>query len=318
MSEIVIERLARRLLKCPFDQELFDSAKSALSLRVHLCEAHGAEICRSHRIVRRQASDPADRPRRLYCCLDCDFAVPEGGDGNPQTGMYNHIRAEHPNPRGPVQFRFRTTEDETVIDNFVNELESFEVSICARCDQIFADDATVAEHWIEKHYEEVVTVEEANKALESDPERFGSTLIECLAQVAEEEVLQRLTIREPDDGYEIRHSPSVPRVRSAPSESIVYIKGEAVTLLDREVEELFRYEGLDLGDEVSMGQTQAVPVELRFCNIKDGYIPLVKNIRSILPPLLADGEIVEFCWHARTGVLVPMQGEQIQARYLQY
>ena len=158
----------------------------------------------------------------------------------------------------------------------------------------------MAEHWIESHYEEVVTVQEARSALESHPERFRRTLTECLVEVAEEEVLRRLTIREPDDGYEIRHSPAVPRVRSAPSESIIYVEHEAVTMLDREVEELFRYEGLDVGDDVSVGQSQTVRIELRFCNIQDGYIPLVGNVRSILPPLLVDGEIVEVSWHAES------------------
>src|SRR6266571_2260130 len=108
MSETVIERLARRLSKCPFDQELFDSGKLALSLRLHLCEAHVAEICLPHRIARPPDSDLGERPRKLYCCPLCDFAVPNPGVENPLSAIINHIEVEHSRPDGgPVHIEFR-------------------------------------------------------------------------------------------------------------------------------------------------------------------------------------------------------------------
>src|SRR5207302_10905337 len=116
---------------------------------------------------------------------------------------------------------------------------------------------------------------------ENNPERFRAALAECLAEVAEEEIRRRLSVREPDDGYEIHHSPSVPRVRSAPGESIIYVEREAVSLLDREIEEFFSCEGLDLGNDGALDQHQTARVELRFCNIEDGYISLVKEVRRI-------------------------------------
>lgn len=292
--ESVIECLAQRLHKCPFDQQFFDSSNSVLGLRLHLCESHAGEICQSHRISRPEPFDSGDRPRRLYCCLHCDFAA---APGNAIASIIQYITTEHPNSQGPAIISFRTSEDEDVIDRFVDQQGTIEVRICnyPDCRQIFDDEARIAEHWVETHSDAGVMVEDARNALESNPERFRTALAECLAEVAEEEVRRRLSIREPDDGYEIHHSPSVPRVRSAPSESIIYVEREAVSQLDREIEELFGYEGLDFENEVQLDQYQTVRVELRSCNINDGYIPLVKEVRSILP-LLADGEIIEVCW----------------------
>lgn len=39
----------------------------------------------------------------------------------------------------------------------------------------------------------------------------------------------------------------------------------------------------------------AVSVEMRFCNIVDGYVPMVKEVRRILPSLV-DGESIEVSW----------------------
>jgi len=294
MRDSVIECLAQRLVKCPFDGQLFDSSNSALGLRLHLCESHAGEIFQPHRITRRQPFDSGDRPRKLYCCVDCDFAAPPG---DAIASITQHITAEHPNPRGPTIISFRTSEDEDLIDRFVEQQGTIEVHICSypNCSQIFDDEARVAEHWVETHSDAGVMVEEVRSALENNPERFRAALAECLAEVAEEEIRRRLSVREPDDGYEIHHSPSVPRVRSAPGESIIYVEREAVSLLDREIEEFFSCEGLDLGNDGALGQHQTARVELRFCNIEDGYISLVKEVRRILP-LLADGEMVEFCW----------------------
>src|SRR5437667_4772317 len=95
MNKIVIERLAQRLLKCPFDQQLFDSA---FSLRLHLCDAHRTEISRSHRVACQGSAENTERPKQLYCCPHCEFVVPEPSCQNPHDSIINHIRTEHPNP----------------------------------------------------------------------------------------------------------------------------------------------------------------------------------------------------------------------------
>src|SRR5437016_1348576 len=122
MGGTVIERLARRLRRCPFDQELFDRTNSALQLRLHLREAHSNEICPTHRIARLSSSEPEERPTKLYCCRDCDFATPYF------TEVVSHIQTEHPDPRGgPAHIGFRISEDETVIDTFMERRESVDV-----------------------------------------------------------------------------------------------------------------------------------------------------------------------------------------------
>src|SRR5205823_3656168 len=120
-------------------------------------------------------------------------------------------------------------------------------------------------------------------ALETDPYRFRTSLAECLGELAEGELRRRLSVREADDGYQIHHAPGVPHVRSRPNESVIYIEREAVSLLDSEIDELFRYEGLDGLDDGPLNRHETARVELRFCNIEDGYIPLVKEVRSVLP-----------------------------------
>lgn len=295
MNDAIIEEFARGLIRCPFEPQLFDSAKAALSLRLHLCESHLRDIQTPHRIARPKDSDPDERPRTLYCCPHCDFAAPQPGNQNPIDAISKHIQAQHPNPFGPAQIGFRLSDDETVIDNFVDMRESVEVCVCTRCDRIYANEAAVAEHWIEMHCDSAVTVEEARSALTVEPERFRTALADCLAEIAENEFRRTLSFRAPDDGYEIRHSPNVPRVRTTPTEGVIYVEREAVMLIDREIDELFKYEGLDIADEGPLNQSQTARVELRFCNIEDGYIPLVQEVRMILP-LLADGDLVEVCW----------------------
>jgi len=126
-------------------------------------------------------------------------------------------------------------------------------------------------------------------------------LAESLVETADEETRQRLSAQEPDDGYVIHHCPNVPRVRSRPSEHIVFIEREAVNLTDLEMGKLLECEGLDYEDEIrpdeiwSESKHRTVFIDLRFCNGIDGYIPLVKEVRGILPPL-ADGETIEFSW----------------------
>jgi hypothetical protein len=294
-------RLARRLLKCPFDQQLFDSA---LGLRLHLYGAHRTEISRPHRVACQRSSENVERPRQLYCCPHCDFAVPDPSWSNPTSEMIEHVRSEHPGPDPcvPVWLSFAVSTDEELIDGYMEQSGSIERRACARegCITICADDDSVALHWGEEHCDNP-SAEEAPRAFEADPEKLGVLLAEIFAEIAEEETRERLARREPDDGYVIHHSPSVPRVRSKPGEYIVYINRESLRFEDREVEELLEREGWDVGEEIpsgevwAQGRQQTVIIELRFCNIVDGYVPLVKEIRRILPPL-GDGETIEVAW----------------------
>lgn len=125
-------------------------------------------------------------------------------------------------------------------------------------------------------------------------------MAEIFSEIEEEEAREQLAYREPDDRYVIHHSPSVPRVRSRQTESIVYIEREPAPFPNRELEELLEREGWDEGEvspgeEWAEGRQQIATVEMRFCNIVDGYIPLVKGVRQILPPLM-DGEAIEVSW----------------------
>lgn len=298
-EEEVSKRLARRLLKCPFDQQLFDSD---LSLRLHLCDAHRQDISRPHRVACQVAAENTERPKRLKCCPHCDFVVADFPDQRPQVGMFHHIRDEHhSNPFEPVQVSFRVSEDEEVIDGYMEQQGSIERRACVRCGTICADDDSIALHWVMEHCERVTT-DEAQHVLEADPEKFRVQLAEIFSEIEDEEARKRLAYREPDDGYLIHHSPGVPRVRSRPAESIVYIEREPVHFFDLELEELLEREGWDEsevspGEEWSEGRQQTAVIELRFCNVVDGYIPLVKEVRRILPSLM-NGETIEVSWQS--------------------
>jgi hypothetical protein len=214
--------------------------------------------------------------------------------------MVNHIQDQHPNSFGQTSVSFRTSDDESLIDGFVESQQSIAACACLRCPKNFADDASVAEHWLEMHCNEV-TVEEARHAYDADPERFRIQRAEIFSEIAEEEIRMRLSFQEPEDGYIIHHVPNVPRMRSKPGEYDVFIERERVTFLDRELEELLEREGWDIAEDAPFGaewtenSQQSTTIELRFCNIVDGYIPLVKDVRSILPPT-TDGEIVKVAW----------------------
>jgi hypothetical protein len=310
MNEIIIERLARRLLKCPFDQQLFDSA---FGLRKHLCDEHRAQISRPHRVACQTDTRNTERPKQLYCCPHCDFVVPEPSYQNPHSGIVNHIRAEHPNPNQfePTELSFAVSKDEELIDGYMEQQGSIERRACAHegCSTIHNDDDSVALHWAEEH-RETVTDEEVRRVFEADPERFRAFLAEIFRELEEEEVRNRLAYRAADDGYVIHHSPGVPRVRSRPAESIVYVEREPVRFDNRELEELLEREGWDAELEVTPGEAwaegrqQTTTVELRFCNIVDGYIPLVKEVRRILPPLM-DGEAIEVSWQGEPDLWFP-------------
>jgi hypothetical protein len=303
VDAIVIERLARRLLKCPFDQELFNLP---LLLRLHLSERHETEICRRCSVPRQSHLQGIERPETIYLCGHClNFVVPEAGDGRGVGEMERHIGAEHPNPGGPIELRFFVSKDTTLIDRLVEQESSEEARGCAYrgCSEVFADVDSVALHWAEDHCS-MATVEEARRALEADPGRFRDQLAQVFAEMEQEEARKRLAAREPDDGYVIHHHPSVPRVRSRPAESILYVEREPVSFLDREVEDMLDYEGLDVEEEAPFGvewpgREETVTVELRFCNILEGYVPLVKHVRRLLPPL-ADGEAIEASWQGES------------------
>ncbi len=300
MNEAVFENLAKHIFKCPCCAGIFESQ---LGLRLHLCGSHVTEICRHYRVPRQTSLDGTERPEKLYLCGQCfQYVVPETFGRNPISEIESHIRAEHPNPSGPTQIKLAVSEDTTLIDQFVDQQASQEVCACnfTNCSEVCADEASVALHWAEKHCE-AVTVEEARRAFEADPERFRAVLAASLDEVAREEARQELSTQEPDDGYVVHHCPNVPRVRSRPSEHIVFIEREVVSLADSEMEELLEYEGLDFREEIqpdeiwSESKHRTVMIDLRFCNIVDGYIPIVKEIRGILPPL-ADGGTVEVSW----------------------
>lgn len=308
MNEIVIERLAQRLHKCPFDQQLFDSA---LGLRLHLCAAHPAEISRPHRVACQAPSDNAERPRQLYCCPHCDFVVPDPFDQSPVSAILDHVQAEHrsPNPCEPVRLGFAVSTDEELIDGYVEQQGSIDWRACTRCNTVCADEDSVALHWVEEHCGPVAAAE-ARQALEADTERFRVQLAEIFSEIEEEEARKRLAYRETDDGYIIHHSPNAPRVRSKPAESIVYVERESVRFADRELEELLEREGWELEQDATLseewteGSLQSTAIELRFCNIVDGYIPLVKDVRRILPTLM-DGEVIEVSWQGEPDVWFP-------------
>jgi hypothetical protein len=187
MNEIIIERLARRLLKCSFDGELFDSA---LSFRLHLCNDHRTQISRPHRVACQADTQNTERPKQLYCCPHCDFVVPEPSYQNPHSGIGNHIQAKHPNPNQfePTKVSFTVSTDEELIDGYMEQQGSIERRACARdnCTTICADDDSIALHWVEEHCE-TATVEEIRQALEADSEKFRILLAEIFRELEEEE-----------------------------------------------------------------------------------------------------------------------------------
>jgi hypothetical protein len=77
-----------------------------------------------------------------------------------------------------------------------------------------------------------------------------------------------------------------------------------------ELEELLECEGLDLADDESPaeiwaeGESRTIHIDLRFCNLMDGYIPRVKEVHNILPPL-RDGGMVEMSWQEEPEIWFP-------------
>lgn len=232
--------------------------------------------------------------------------VPDAVGRSALSEIPAHIKESHPNPSGaPTQVSLSWSTDPELINQFMRDQALEEVFACngVGCSEVFANEDSVATHWVEQHCDHP-TVDEVRAALTvDDPERFSGLLAEILSEIEAGGVGPGPSFPEPDDGYRIRHLPSVPRVRSRPSEFIVYIEKQLVRLREDDFEDLLEYEGYDFeADEAPAGnwvegQQQTAQLELRFCNIVDGYIPLVKSIRRILPPL-ADGETVEVSWQS--------------------
>ncbi len=307
MNDVIFERLAKRLLKCSFDDRLFDSS---LDLRLHLCEFHAQRICEHRRAPRRVSLTSADVPEKLLLCGHClQFVVPEKGDAI--SKVHQHILAEHPNPFGKAELKMAVSDDSALIEQFVEGEISEEICACSYpdCQQIFSDVSRVALHWAEEHCR-VPSVDETQRAFELDPDRFSRLWAACVSEINEEETQLRLTVPASDDGYVIHHSPDVPRVRSKPGEYIIYVEREPVSFFDRELEELLECEGLDLNEDIPLvtvwpqDSHQSVHIDLRFCNILDGYLPMVKDIRRILTPLPA-GESIEMAWQGEPDVWFP-------------
>lgn len=298
MSEIDLKGLAERLWKCPFDNEVFDSS---LSLWSHLCELHGRDIWQLHQVKGQVFLGDIERPEKLTFCGHCfDFVVPSAPGRHPITEIDQHIREQHPNPSGPRKLTISVSTDSKLIDLFMRQQTLREVYVCKKCTESFSDEASVADHWVKNHCE-MATVEEVAYVLETDPQRLEDALTDFLEAASAERNRHQNAPPEQEDGYVIHHCPDVPRVRSKPSEHIVYIARQPVRLPDEELQELLEYEGLDsksdeTGAEDFDGSTnQQVQIDIRFCNILDGYIPLVKNVRSILPPLPEGGLIEVYC-----------------------
>jgi hypothetical protein len=295
MNEIDLKRFAECLWKCPFDNELFDSY---LSFWSHLCELHGSDICQRHPVKGELSLGDIERPRKLTFCGHCfDFVVPSAPDRYPASEIDRHIQEQHPNPVGPRELKISISTDPKLIDRFMEQETLRDIYVCNRCTESFSDEASVAEHWAKNHRERP----SAEQVVETDPERLQDALKDSLNAASPDKSREQSAFQEREDGYVIHHSPDVPRIRSKPSEHIIYIEREPVRLLDDELQELLMSEGWDSDGEGTAdedfdgGKNQQVHIELRFCNILDGYIPLVKSVRSILPPL-PEGDAIEVSW----------------------
>jgi hypothetical protein len=232
--------------------------------------------------------------------------VPDTVGRSPLSEIPAHIKESHPNPSGgPTHVSLSWSTDPELINQFMTDQALEEVYACssAGCTRVFAKETSAATHWVEEHCDHPKGYE-VQAALAADPERFDSSLAEIFSQI---EAAPKPSFLEPDDGYPIRHLPRVPRIRSRPSEFIVYIEKQLARL--RDFQNFLEYEGLDFEAEEALteewrGQQQTAQLELRFCNITDGYIPLVKNVARILPPL-RDGETVEVSWQTDPEVWFP-------------
>jgi hypothetical protein len=220
MTDAVLTRLARRLLKCPFDPEFFDSAAE---LQSHFLEFHGEEICEKRRVPKRLAQKDIERPTVIHICGRCfEFMVPNTEGRNALSEIPAHAREAHSNPNLPPSTPpIWRSDDAALIDKFMTDQGLEDVCPCRAesCRRFFSDVEAAAVHWTKEHVEHA-KAEDVRHALESDPERFQERFGELLAAEMEaEEARTRPLLGAPDDGYPIHHMPSVPRVRSRPASS---------------------------------------------------------------------------------------------------
>ena len=120
MNDVVLSRLALRLLKCPLCDELCDSVNV---LRQHLLDHHEDRICQTHRIPREEVSEETERPSMIYVCGHCfRFMVPKALDRYPLSEIPAHIQREHATPTCPLpRISLFCSTDPNVIDDFVSE-----------------------------------------------------------------------------------------------------------------------------------------------------------------------------------------------------
>ena len=159
----------------------------------------------------------------------------------------------------------------------------------------------IAEHWVEEHCY-LPSIEDVRRLLDADPYRFESLLEECL-KAEEDEERSRMRQLPVADGYRIRHYPNVPRIRSRPSEYIVYVEGEKASVRQEDFDEMFAAEGIDAENDEPSNEPwtpQTVHLELRFCNIEGGFVPLVRELKRILPPF-PDVGTIEVSWQDESG-----------------
>ncbi len=256
---------------------------------------------------KQEAHGDIDRPSKLTFCGHCfGYMVPDALGRNALTEIDRHIREAHPNPNGPAVITMSFSSDSALIDQFLEDQVSPEVCVCSEpgCGELFNAEASVAEHWVENHCYRP-SIEDVRKLLEVDPERFEAVLEECLKAEHDHEQTRLRQTPDPEDGYLIRHQPLVPRVRSRPSECIVYIEGEKSTLHREDYEEMLAEDGYDWPDYEHSGEPwphQTVRLELRFMNIQDGYVSLVADLNH---PPLRDASTIEVSWQDEPAVFFP-------------
>jgi hypothetical protein len=180
MTDAVLNRLAQRLLKCPFDDELFDSAASIES---HLVECHEEQICQWIRVPMQVAEKDAERPTKIYICGVCRrFMVPNTAGRYPLGEIPRHIEDEHTDPsrlRPAVSILCST--DPEFIDRCVGEQDA--CACCGEgCNQVFSDVEAAVVHWTKEHVEHA-KAEDVQRVLQANPEQFCERFDDVIAEV---------------------------------------------------------------------------------------------------------------------------------------
>lgn len=293
MTDAVIHRLAGKLWKCAFDDQLFDSV---IGMGSHLIEFHGYRLCEKQQVLREAADQASEKPVRLSVCIYCQqggryFAIPRFPDWQADDGIIAHIDQNHLLPSGrPAPHSFLTPHSAEEIDKFMEWQRWKDEYRCLECSERFDDLESCGWHWTEEHVKHAKP-EDVHRVLQTDPEqlyeRFGDHFAWALVEAEAEEARSRTPNETPDDGYLIHHMPNVPRVRSRPGEFIVYVEGMLRRIREDVYEDLTpgeRDDGDELVEEEWIdGRQRVAKIELRFCNIVDGYIPRVGDVKKILP-----------------------------------